>query len=426
MKLPAKLIGNAGIYLGANVLNAGIPLLLMPILTRVLSPADYGTIAMFSIVLSVFGAFTGLSVHGAVSVRYFQLDKQALAQYIGACVAILLASTTTVLFLVVLLDHILVDLTGVPADWLLVAVVLSSFQFLGNIRLALWQASGAASSYGKYQVCQSLLNAGLSLALILIVGMAWEGRVIAQSIALTLFGLIAVSLLWREGFLRWPAKWKIPTVDALKFGVPLIPHALGALLIVAVDRFVIVNMLDIAQAGIYMVALQLGQVIGLFTESFSKAYAPWLMEKLAQDSDAVRQKIVRGTYAYFVFVPMAALAAGMAARWVLPFFVGKDFQEADSLVIYMALGFAFGGCYYMVTNYIFFQSKTKLLALVTFSAGLINIPLMIYLIRDNGLVGASQAFMLTQLLSFLGTWVLAHKVYPMPWLRLISGKGCKR
>lgn len=53
-----KLFGNAAIYLGANILNAGIPFLLLPILTRVLTPADYGIVAMFSVVVSILGAFT--------------------------------------------------------------------------------------------------------------------------------------------------------------------------------------------------------------------------------------------------------------------------------------------------------------------------------------------------------------------------------
>lgn len=419
MNMLPGFFGKAGIYLAANILNAGIPFLLMPILTRVLSPADYGTIAMFAIVLSIFGAFTGLSVHGAVSVRYLQLDKVKLAEYVGACVGILLASTSIVLFVVFVLGDILVDATGITLDWLLIGVVLSGFQFLGNIRLALWQASGSALTYGKFQVGQSLMNAALSLLLILLLGMAWEGRLVGQGVAIVFFGVLAIYCLRRDGFLKLPLAWKETLNDALRFGVPLIPHVIGGLLIVAVDRFVIVRMLDLAHAGIYMVALQVGQVVGLLTESFNKAYAPWLMSRLSHPSDAMRRKIVKGTYAYFVSVPALAAIIGLTAPWFMPLIVGAKFQESAILVIYIAVGFAFGGCYFMVTNYVFFESKTKLLAVVTFLSGVINIPLMIYLVGQNGVVGAAQAFMLTQLLSFMGTWGLAHRVHPMPWFKIV-------
>ena len=419
MNLRHKLFGNAAIYLGANILNAGIPFLLLPVLTRVLTPADYGTVAMFGIVLSVLGAFTGLSVHGAIGVRYFQLEQKELSEYVGACVGILVVSTSVIFLLVAVFGAWLAGVSGVPLDWLLVAVVLSGFQFLGNIRLSLWQVTGKAKRYGVFQITQSLLNAAISLILILAVGMAWEGRVLGQTMAVTLFGVIALGWLLRDGLLRFPSEWRVHSQDALKFGVPLIPHVIGGLLIVAADRFIIVRLLDVAQAGIYMVALQVGQALGLITESFNKAYAPWLMKNLSKPTEALRLKIVRGTYFYFIIVLMAATIFGLLAPKFLGFLVGESFRAAGGLVIYIAIGFAFGGCYFMVTNYIFFESKTKFLAYLTFFTGLVNIPLMFILVEKNGITGAGQAFMVTNALSFMGTWWLAQKLHPMPWLKAL-------
>jgi O-antigen/teichoic acid export membrane protein len=413
----SKLFGNAVIYLGANILNAGIPFLLLPILTRALTPTDYGTVTMFGIVLNVMGAFTGLSVHGAVGVRYFHLEKNALAEYVGACVGILLSSTATLFLLVVVFGEWLTKTTGVPSNWILFAVVLSGFQFLGNIRLALWQVSGEAKKYGTFQVTQSLLNAVATLVLILVVGMAWEGRVLGQAVAVMLFGIIALWWLLKDGLIRHSKAWRVHSRDALKFGLPLIPHVIGGLLIVAADRFVIVRLLDVAQAGIYMVALQVGQALGLMTESFNKAYAPWLMRNLLNSPKDLRIKIVRGTYLYFVLVLTIAVIFGLSAPLFLGFLVGESFRTAGELVIYIALGFAFGGCYFMVTNYVFFESKTRILAFVTLVVGLVNIPLMFILVEQNGIIGAGQAFMLTNAFSFIATWWLAQKIHPMPWLK---------
>lgn len=43
----SSLFRNARIYTVANALNSAIPLLLLPILTRYLSPEEYGMVAMF-------------------------------------------------------------------------------------------------------------------------------------------------------------------------------------------------------------------------------------------------------------------------------------------------------------------------------------------------------------------------------------------
>ena len=415
-----KLFGGAAIYLFANILNAGIPFLLLPILTRVLTPADYGTVAMFGIVLSVLGAFTGLSVHGAISVRYFQLEKTELSEYVGTCVGILVVSSSVLFLLTAVFGSWLAGVSGVPTEWLLVAVVLSGFQFLGNIRLSLWQVSGDAKKYGAFQITQSLLNGTVSLIMILIVGMAWEGRVLGQAAAILIFGSIALWWLFRDGMLKYSRNWRTHSRDALQFGIPLIPHVIGSLLIVAADRLIIVKLLDVAHAGIYMVALQVGQALGLLTESFNRAYAPWLMNNLTQSTDTLRIKIVRGTYIYFILIFIAAAALGIVAPIFLDYFVGESFRDAGEIVIYVALGFAFNGCYLMVANYVFFESKTKILAAVTFSAGLLNIPLMMLMIRYNGIAGAGQAFMLTYSFIFFGTWWLSQKAHPMPWLKALN------
>jgi O-antigen/teichoic acid export membrane protein len=140
------------------------------------------------------------------------------------------------------------------------------------------------------------------------------------------------------------------------------------------------------------------------------------MKNLSKSSETLPINIVRGTYLYFFLVLACAVVFGVAAPMFLGLLVGGSFRAAGEIVIYIAFGFAFGGCYFMVTNYVFFESKTKVLALITFISGLLNIPLMFVLVEHNGIVGAGQAFMLTQAFSFLGTWWLAHKVHPMPWL----------
>jgi O-antigen/teichoic acid export membrane protein len=414
-----RIFGNATIYLGTTVLNAAIPFLLLPVLTRVLTPADYGVVAMFSVMLSVFGAFAGLSVHGAVSIRFFQLPKEELAEYVATCLGILVCSTALLALVVALAGEQLARLTGIPVDWLLFGVVLSGLQFVVNIRLALWQAMAQAGRYGAFMVTQGLTNALVSLGLILGFGLAWQGRLWGQATAIGVFAGVALWQLAAGSFLRRPAQWKRHAGNALHFGIPVIPHIIGGLLIVSADRLVIVNQLGVTDAGIYMVALQVGQAIGLLTDSFNKAYAPWLMKRLSEAEAPPRVRIVRGTYLYFAVILALAWLYGLLAPPLLQLIVGRSFHAAGPLVPYLALGYAFGGCYYMVTNYIFFESRTAILAGVTLCAGIANVILTVALVGRYGLEGAGLAFVLSNALMFLGTWWLAQRVHPMPWLNAL-------
>jgi Na+-driven multidrug efflux pump len=73
----------------------------------------------------------------------------------------------------------------------------------------------------------------------------------------------------------------------------------------------------------------------------------------------------------------------------------------------------------MVANYIFFANKTGFLAIVTFSSGVFNIIATYFLIKLNGVIGAAQAFMLSQAIIFLCTWWLAQYFRPMPWQKAL-------
>jgi len=64
----------------------------MPILTRYLTPEDYGIIAMFGVLLGITGAIIGVSVHSAIQRQYFERDRIDFHKYIACCFIILATS----------------------------------------------------------------------------------------------------------------------------------------------------------------------------------------------------------------------------------------------------------------------------------------------------------------------------------------------
>lgn len=414
-----KLFGNASIYLGANILNAAIPFLLLPILTRVLTPAEYGTVAMFLVMVSIFSAFTGLSVHGAIGIRYFQLSKEALAEYVTSCIGILIVSTSAVLAIVVLFGQWLVPLSGLPLDWLIVAVLVSGLQFLANIRLSLWQVAGKAWHYGGFQISRSLLDALLSLFLVLGLSMAWQGRVLGQSLTALLIGIVALVWLYKDQLLRRTNTWKTHSKDALRFGIPLIPHVLGGILIATSNQLLIKNILSIKDAGIYAVAIQLGGVMGVISDAFVKAYGPWLYHKL---QNQLKYEVVLSTYLCIVFFIITGLFVSVAFNIITPYLVGKDFSNSTNLLTIVIFANAVTGMYYSVAGFLFFSSKTSYISFITILSGLFSVVVSYQMILRYELIGAALGMLLFNCLSLILTWILSQYITPMPWLTFRSYK----
>ena len=149
--------------------------------------------------------------------------------------------------------------------------------------------------------------------------------------------------------------------------------------------------------------------------SFNKAYVPWLYKKLSQNDHSIKITIVKYTYIYFIVIILVAFIIAVSTPWFLSYFVGAKFIDAYRYTTWILLGFAFSGMYYMVVNYIFYANKTHILAAITILTAIINIMLNYVLIKFNGAVGAAQATAIALLISFVLTWVLSAKVYPMPW-----------
>jgi O-antigen/teichoic acid export membrane protein len=164
-----------------------------------------------------------------------------------------------------------------------------------------------------------------------------------------------------------------------------------------------------------MVSVQIGMALGLLTDSFNKAYVPYLFRTLKTVDSKGRRALVRSTYLYIVIVTLIATLIGSFAPDILGIVAGEKFRAASGTLIFIATGYAFNGMYYMVTNYIFYEKKTAYLSGLTLGCGCFNALISYFLIARLGVLGAAIGFMCAQALLFVGTWIIAHRVHPMPW-----------
>lgn len=318
---------------------------------------------MFQTLISALGAFVGLGVSGAAGVKYYDGDlaEGELKSYIAVCIEILGVTVGVIFGFMFMFREHLSGWIGLPTKWILWAVLMSSASVVFQIRQIQWQVRKAARNYGVFQVAQSLFNMLLSLLFVVILLQGAEGRMAAQILAMGVFALLALVLLKRDdllgGFVWQPSLVK----EALRFGVPLIPHTAGGFLLTSVDRFVINAELGLVEAGVYMVAVQLTSAMTLIFDAINKAYVPWLFERLKRDHDAEKRQIVRYTYVWFAIILLGTGLAFVIGPWLVTLIAGEEYARAGDVIGWLALGQAFGGMYLMVTNYIFYSKRTGLL-----------------------------------------------------------------
>lgn len=405
---------SAGLYGVANVLHSLIPVFFVPILTRYLVPAEYGIIANFEVLVAFVMPMINSGLSSAIMRHYYEQDTIDLSSYISNCMLIL-AGTFLLLLLILLLGaDILYSVSKFPVNmvWMIAAVGLS--QTLIRILLALWRAEKKPVHFGIYKIFETAVNFGLSVYFVVVLDWGWQGRVYGIFWAFVIFGSIALFILFLKGYLRLSFN-KEYVLNALRYGLPLIPHGVSGVVRTMTDRLFITTMVGVDATGLYSVGYQVGKVIGFLENTFNMAWVPWFFEQLKKDDPTVKRKIVRYTYLYMLVIGTLALLFSLAAPAILRVVVGKKFHGATVFIVWIAMGYAFNGMYKMVCNYFFYTKKTHLLSLVTTITAAANIGLNYVMISRSGAIGAAQATTITLLLSFVMTWVMAARTYKMPW-----------
>lgn len=418
----ASLHKSALIYLFANIVVASVPFLLLPILTRYLGPQEYGVVAMFITLLPFLGAFVGLSVHGAISRRWYDRERVDISQYVAGCMSILMVSSILGAAIFWVLADWIAKKLSIPVFWLYGAILVSVFSFLIQIRLVLWQVSERPVLYALFQVGSALVNGAVSLLLVMVYLQGADGRLWGYSLSVLLFGSLSVAWLYRDGLLKFKTQW-IHVRDALIFGVPLIPHAVGGVLLVMADRVIVNERLGTDFAGIYMVAVQIALGLEILNAAANKAFVPWVFPRLKAGIYSEKQQIVKATYLYFALLLLLTFVVYVISEHLVLALAGERYAAAAEILPWLVLAQAFNGMYYLVTNYLFYEMKTHITAMITIVCGSLGVLMTWWLVSLYGLKGAAIGAAVAMFLQFICTWIMAARVHPMPWFGVMLVKN---
>ncbi|PKP20985.1 MAG: hypothetical protein CVU05_07755, partial [Bacteroidetes bacterium HGW-Bacteroidetes-21] len=230
--LNIKFIKSLSIFTLANVINAAIPFLLLPVLTYYLSPADFGIISMFQVLLTILLPFAGYNSESSVIRYYYEKDKYNYSSFISnALYLILIGALVLVPVFFFFHEEIIRLLFGAEAPkvsekWLWVMLIIAVSQNIFQVQQNLLQVQYRAVEYGIYRILKTALELGLSVILIVYVNNTWVSRMEGQFIPALLFMVISLFLLYKNKLLNMKFDWKCMRAN-LAYGFPLLPHVLS-------------------------------------------------------------------------------------------------------------------------------------------------------------------------------------------------------
>lgn len=410
-----KVLRHSLIFTLTNILNSALPFCLLPIMTNFLTPSDYGLLTMFGVAVGFISTVGGLNLHGAFTQQFFRIGKFEKNRMLSTFFIATVFTTCISSFLFFPNESNPINtIAKVKGDVFLPLILICVSQNLIRLVLANIQCEEKPLLYGSIQVLTTLGGLILSVLFVVIFHFDWLGRVYAQ--ACIGFITLVFALSYVKNKVSNFSFSKLCLRSGFSYGIPLMPYSMSAFISSSLDRFVISNFGTLALTGVYSAAYQVSMVVGIVEASFNQALVPWLYRKLAERDRGYKYTIVYATYAYLAFLVFLSLAAAISIPLVIAVFLGDQFQDAKIYVPWLISGFAANGGAKAFGNLLFFHEKTGVLSYITFFSLIVNAALNIFLFKRVGVIGAAQAFALTNLLTLLATWCVSQKFAPMPWI----------
>jgi O-antigen/teichoic acid export membrane protein len=148
----------------------------------------------------------------------------------------------------------------------------------------------------------------------------------------------------------------------------------------------------------------------LISNSLNLAWVPWLYSNL-NDFDKNKSKIKNVTVLGIFGLMLIALLFIMLLPFIIEIFVDKDFKISFAVIIVVVIGFVFQGYYLLFVNYMFYEGKTKIVSLITFSISGLNLLLNYFMITQYGILGGAIATAICFLLKFILIFLVSNRTF---------------
>jgi len=398
MKPVRDLLKHSTIYMIGQILTRFASILMLPLYTHCLVPAQYGVIALLDLTAALLSTLIAGGMIPAISRHHFDGEDEAhfdRVWWTGLTSVTLIA--TTVCLPMFLFRQTLSDVTlghGVTnGGWFytLTAITIVTAAIGQTVdsylRVKKWSGLFVAISMGRL-----FLNVGLNVWFLLGLNMGVEGLLLgnlAATVANTLV-LLAVFLKTRGAFhLDFPILRQM-----LQFSRPLIITSLASMMLHEVDRYLMSMYQTLEQVGVYALAHKIG--FAVHTLCLLPFLSIWHVSIYEIDGLPNSRQEFHRMFRWFVSgVGVLFLGASLTVHPVLPWITSDDYSKSIDLISVILLGFFVFGLSFHFEVPALLSKRTRLLVPGSIAALAVNIAANIILIPHYGAWGAAWAGVIT-------------------------------
>jgi len=412
LKKESKLLARHSLIYGVgNVLNRVVALLLLPVYTRFLTPHDYGIKELVGLVTDVIGVLIATAISGAIYRFYFEYDDDKNRNEVISSAIITIGGfgLLALVFLSFATKTMARYILDSPSLYYFFLISFASlwFQSLNNIGYNYLRANQQSLKFIKLSFIKLILALLLNIYLVCFVKIGVLGVLISTLISSIIICSVMIIPICRKTGLHFSL---IKIKEMLKYGLPMIPSQLGAFMVHLSDRFFIKGYCSIADAGLYSLGYRFGALPSSFiSDPFNQTWLPRRFELYKEENS---EKIFGQIFTYFlVLMFFAGFVISVLIKDILMIMSNSSFWSAYKIVPVIVLATTIFSFHNHLNMGILISKKTKYLAYINFSNGILILALNFLLIPRYGVFGAAYATLFAFIYKICLTYYFSSRFY---------------
>jgi O-antigen/teichoic acid export membrane protein len=378
------------VYAFAMFFNAAVSFATFSIVTRHLNEVDFGIINLYNSFTIFIVPFVSIGIQFTLGVDYFRMDEKSYRSHFtnALVIPVIMSTLITIIFLICyfplqkLIKTNLFFLLTLPLNCLL---IVSNEVILNMIR-----NKGRHYLFAGFSITKNLVETGVTIFLIVMLGLTWKGRLGGALISLLLTGCGVVYLINR---------WKLFTgvfnkqdiKKILRNGLPFIPERLAIFVLAYSDRFFIDYYNGTGDVGFYGAGAQIALIVNLTILSLISAFQPYLYKNIASSSWS---NVRKATIAFVAIAAFVAASVILTTPLFFRFFIGENFQKGQVYAKYLTVGFFLWAVYAAFVSFLLYIKLNKAIMTISIAGMILSITLNFINVKYFGAIGATYTSMI--------------------------------
>jgi O-antigen/teichoic acid export membrane protein len=410
-----KLVKSSGVYALASVASPLVSLVMAPFLTRSLSHADYGILAVLNTIIALGAGITQLGLSSAFFRAYnYDYESSEDRQGIFSTVVLLLSlSSIATAFAVIIAApnlSILLFNTAALGNALRCAALVILLQNFTVPAFAWLRAENRAGFFSLLSIANLLVTLFATLLFVGPLHLGIIGAILANGSGYACVVVCSIPAILRRAGLRF--RMDIAR-NLLSFGIPLIFNFVSYWVLQLSDRYLL-SRFSLEQTASYAVAYSLGGVLNVVILSPFILAWPTAMFAIAKKDNAAQmfQQIFRW---FSMLLLLTAFIFSFVCIAVLNILFPPSYHAASPVIPLITASLMFYGVYNIFAVGIGVKRKTWLTALFTTLAALVNVGCNLVLIPYYGSLGAALSTLIAYAFLAAITYIVNQRIYPIPF-----------